>query len=193
MTKIQVFLLLFITPAVFPQDYDFDVSEFEKKPFEFSGTAEFRPSFIIPEKKSLSWKLKYYDNTGSHKMLDNYLLLALPVAKFEKKGVLLYASGDARIGYNHPENNWDFGITLLEGYGKYQFNPRWSILLGKKLFKWGKGYIYNPVSYAGRQKDINDVDASLEGFYTAGVEYVKSFSSKVIKNLSQGARFYSCV
>ena len=185
MIKIQVFLLLFITPAVFSQDYDFDVSEFEKKPFEFSGTAEFRPSFIIPEKKSLSWKLKYYDNTGSHKVLDNYLLLALPVAKFEKKGVLLYASTDARIGYNHPENGWDFNLSLLEGYGKYEFNPRWSILLGKKLYKWGKGYIYNPVSYAGRQKDVNDVDASLEGYYTACVEYVKSFSSKVFKNLSQ--------
>ncbi len=185
MPKFRVFLLLFITSTVYSQDYDFDVSEFEKKPFEFSGTAEFRPSLIIPEKKSLSWRLKYFDATNSQKILDNYLLLVLPVAKFEKKGILLHASGDARVGYNHPENKWDFGITLLEGYGKYQFNPRWSILLGKKLNKWGKGYIYNPVSYAGRQKDVNDIDASLEGFYTAGVEYVKSFSSQVIKNLSQ--------
>ncbi len=183
--KIIISISVILLSLLFPDEYDFDVSEFEKKPFEFSGTAEFRPSLIIPEKKSLSWRLKYFDTTNSRKVLDNYLLLALPVAKFEKKGVLLYASTDARIGYNHPEKKWDFGITLLEGYGKYQFNPRWSILLGKKLYKWGKGYIYNPVSYAGRQKNVNDVDASLEGFYTAGVEYVKSFSSKVFKNISQ--------
>ncbi len=183
--KVLFFLSLILPCILFPDEYDFDVSEFEKKPLEFSGTAEFRPSLIIPEKKSLSWQLKYFDATNSRKVLDNYLLLALPAVKFDKKGLLLYASGDVRTGYNHPENKWDFDITLLEGYGKYQFNPRWSILLGKKLYKWGKGYIYNPVSYVGRQKDVNDIDASLEGFYTAGVEYVKSFSSKVIKNLSQ--------
>ena len=185
MTIILVFLLFLITSPVFSQDYDFDVSEFEKKTFEFSGITEFRPSLIIPEKQSLSCKLKYYDKNSTPNLLDNYLVLVVPTIKLEKKGLSVYGSGDGHIVYNNPETDWDFAISLLEGYGKYEFNPRWSILLGKKLYKWGKGYIYNPVSYAGRQKDVNNVDASLQGYYSSSVEYVKSFSSKVLKNLSQ--------
>ncbi|RKX69960.1 hypothetical protein DRP43_03870 [candidate division TA06 bacterium] len=171
--------------TVFSQGYDFDVSEFEKKPLEFSGTIEFQPSFIIPEKKSLSWNLKYFDKNNTPNLLDNYLLLLAPIVKFEKKGLSLYGASDSRISYNNFENDWVFNICLLEGYGRYEFNPRWSILLGKKLYKWGKGYIYNPVSYAGRQKDVNNVDVSLEGYYSVSVEYVKSFSLDVLKNLSQ--------
>ena len=185
MTKVLIFLLLFIASPVFSQDYDFDVSEFEKKPFEFLGTTEFRPSLIIPEKKSLSWKLKYFDKNSTPNLMDTYLLLVVPSAKFIQNGLSVYSSGDGRIIYNNPEKLLDFDLSLLEGYCKYEFNPRWSVLLGKKLYKWGKGYIYNPVSFAGRQKDVNNVDASLEGYYSASVEYVKSFSSKVLKNLSQ--------
>jgi hypothetical protein len=174
-----------MTSTVFSQDYDFDVSEFEKKPIEFSCTVEFRPSLIIPEKKSLSWSLKYFDNSNTPNLLDNYLLLAVPIVKFRKKGLSVYGSGDIRVAYNNIENDWAFNICLLEGYGRYEFNPSWSVFLGKKLYKWGKGYIYNPVSYAGRQKDVNDIDVSLEGFYSVSVEYVKSFSLKMLKNLSQ--------
>ncbi len=182
---ILFFLFLFITSTVFSQDYNFDVSEFEKKSLEFSGTVEFRPSLIIPENKSLSWNLKYFNMNNTPNLLDNYLLLVSPIIKFENKGLSVYGSGDGRITYNNLDNDWAFNISLLEGYGKYEFNPRWSILLGKKLYKWGKGYIYNPVSYAGRQKDVNNVDVSLEGYYSFSIEYVKSFSLKVLKNLSQ--------
>jgi hypothetical protein len=182
---ILVFLLFLIASPVSSQDYDFDVSEFEKKTFEFSGTAEFRPSLIIPKKESLSWKLKYYDENSTPNLLDNYLVLVVPIMRLEKEGLSVHGAGDGRILYNNPENDWDFDFSLLEGYGKYELNPGWSVLLGKRLYKWGKGYIYNPVSYAGRQKDVNNVDASLEGYYAASVEYVKSFSSKLLKNLSQ--------
>ncbi|MCK4422262.1 hypothetical protein KAW48_10735, partial [candidate division WOR-3 bacterium] len=122
------------------------MSEFEKKPFEFLGTTEFRPSLIIPEKKSLSWKLKYFDKNSTPNLMDTYLLLVVPSAKFIQNGLSVYSSGDGRIIYNNPEKLLDFDLSLLEGYCKYEFNPRWSVLLGKKLYKWGKGYIYNPVS-----------------------------------------------
>ena len=49
--KIIVSISVILLSLLFSDEYDFDVSEFEKKPFEFSGTAEFRPSLIIPEKK----------------------------------------------------------------------------------------------------------------------------------------------
>ena len=55
--------------------------------------------------------------------------------------------------------------------------------IGKKSVKWGKGYIWNPVSFVGRQKDINDVDAGLEGFWMLKLNYVKSLSG-ILQNFS---------
>ncbi|MFC1546684.1 hypothetical protein ACFL4O_03085 [bacterium] len=183
--KIILFLFLFfMTCPIFSQDYNFDISKFKKKSFEFSSTAEFRPSCIFLEKENLSWKLKYYNKNNSPDFIDTYLLLIEPITKYEKNGLLFYCSGDIRIAYNNFENDCENDTSLLEGYGKYEFNSRWNINFGKKLYKWGKGYIYNPMSYAGRQKDVNDTDASLEGYYSASLEYIRSFSSKIIKNLS---------
>lgn len=180
-----VLAIVAITHLIFSSDYDFDVSEFEKKLYEFNGTMEFRPSLVIPEKESLSWRLKYFNENSTNDFLDSYLLLFLPRAKIERNGFSAIAAVDGRINYNHPTNEYDYNFSLLEGYSNYDINPRWSLQLGKKLYKWGKGYIYSPVSYAGRQKDVNDIDASLEGYYSVSVEYVKSFSSEFIKNLSQ--------
>lgn len=179
-------LLLSILAFVFSDDdYSFDVSEFEKKTIEFSGTAEFKPSVIVPKKESISYRLKYFSKNPGSNLLDNYLTMAILNTKFEKKGLLFYKSSDIRLSYNNPDNSWVFDFAMLEGYGKYDFNSNWSILLGKKSHKWGKGYLYNPISYAGRNKDINNIDASLKGFYSLSVSYIKSFSSEILKNISQ--------
>jgi len=170
--------------VIFADEYEFDISEFEKKPFEYSGTIEFRPSLTIPQKQSFAWKLKYYENEKPPEVLDNCLLITTPSAKFEKNKILLFGAVDLRIEYNHPENKWNFRAALLEGYGKYEFNLNWNILAGKKLYKWGKGYSYNPVSYASRPKDVNDIDASLEGYYSTAIQYNKSISSPILKNYS---------
>lgn len=170
-------------------DYNFDVSEFEKKTFEFSGTIEFRPSLAIPQKQSTAWELKYFENNNPPKLLDNYLLIATPSAKFEKNKILFYSTADLRVEYNNPECKWDYRVNLLEGYGKYEFNSNWNLLAGKKLYEWGKAYIFNPVSYAGRTKDVNDIDASLEGYYSTSLQYNKSFSSSILSNFSNETVF----
>ncbi|MBN1578187.1 MAG: hypothetical protein JW913_16625 [Chitinispirillaceae bacterium] len=177
-------IILLIPLVLFSDDYTFNASEFEKKPFEFSGTIEFRPSLTIPQNQSTAWKLKNHENNNPPQLLDNYLLIATPSAKFEKKKILFYSSADLRVEYNNPESRWNFRGSLLEGYGKYAFSSNWNFLAGKKLYKWGNGYIYNPVSYAGRTKDVNDIDASLEGYYSTAMQYNKSFSSPILSNFS---------
>jgi hypothetical protein len=52
-----------------------------------------------------------------------------------------------------------------------------TLWLGKKTVKWGRGYIWNPAAFVGKQKDVNDVDASLEGYALAMGEFVKSFDA----------------
>ena len=171
--------------VLFADDYNFDMSEFEKKTFEVSGTVEFRPSITIPNIESPAWKLKYKGVENPPGFLDNYLLIGNPKIVFNKEKVSLLSLFDVRALYVRFDENLVTPFTLLEGYGKYEFNSNWNIQTGKKLYKWGKGYIYNPVSYAGRPKDVNDIDAALEGYYSLSVQYNKSIDSKILKNFSQ--------
>ena len=55
--------------------------------------------------------------------------------------------------------------------------------MGKKVFKWGKGYAWNPVAFIDRPKDPNDPDLALEGFWAISGDYIKSFSGP-LKTLS---------
>jgi len=46
---------------------------------------------------------------------------------------------------------------------------------GKKTFKWGKGYAWNPVAFIDRPKDPDDPELAQEGFIAAMADYIKSF------------------
>ncbi|MEN8232962.1 MAG: hypothetical protein ABFR35_09840, partial [Thermodesulfobacteriota bacterium] len=48
--------------------------------------------------------------------------------------------------------------------------------IGKKSYKWGKGYAWNPVGFINRRKDPNNPEDALEGYFTAEMELIKSFS-----------------
>lgn len=184
-TMFVMLIFHFTTLSLAADEYEFDVSEFAKKPLTFANIVEFRSTFIFPEEKSYAAKLKYYNQIETPTVLDNYLLSLTPSLSFDNKGFQLKFTGDVWGRYNHPESDWEFDATLFEGYLKYEFNPQWHILLGKKSYKWGKGYVFNPSSFASRQKDVNNVDAALEGFYSASVQYVKSFTESVMQMIAQ--------
>lgn len=48
--------------------------------------------------------------------------------------------------------------------------------VGKKSYKWGKGYAWNPVGFINRTKDPNNPEEALEGFITSDFEMIRSFS-----------------
>ncbi|MBW1765037.1 MAG: hypothetical protein JRJ23_09935, partial [Deltaproteobacteria bacterium] len=51
--------------------------------------------------------------------------------------------------------------------------------LGKKVFKWGKGYAWNPVGFIDRPKDPYKPEESLEGYISAGVDLIKSLDGSL--------------
>jgi hypothetical protein len=165
-------------------EYDFDVSEYEKKAFEYSAILQFRPSLVLPNTKGTMWRLKYSQMPEAPNVVDTYQFIANPAAQFDKNSLHLFGSADFRIGYNRPDNNWQYSLAILEGYLKYQFNTNWSLLAGKKLYRWGRGYSYNPVAYGDRLKDLNDIEAAREGYYSAAVQFNKSIALPGLKNFS---------
>jgi len=86
------------------------------------------------------------------------------------------SAGKYKVLYS-SENDWDDDSSLFELHAQYTPNTNFTVWLGKKTLKWGKGYIWNPVAFVGKQKDVNDVDASLEGYSLIMGEFVKSFNS----------------
>ena len=176
MKRLAVLLnLLILLPALAfgADDYKFDVSETEKKPYHFGGYAEFRPVVFWPNNNSSLYKLNYYkrDPGGNTEEYN---------AKLQLEGS--YEKGAARLYFktNTDYKNSYFGetehSTFYEGYASLKPSGSLKIDVGKKTFKWGKGYAWNPVAFIDRPKDPNDPELALEGYVAAAADYVKSFS-----------------
>ena len=63
----------------------------------------------------------------------------------------------------HTTKTWDYtdqsGETILyEGLLNLQPTPSYSFDLGKKAYRWGTGYAWNPVAFVERAKDAGNPD-----------------------------------
>jgi len=83
-----------------------------------------------------------------------------------------------RANIGRTESLIDSGtdITIDEGYLSFKPSSTLNMSIGKKVLMWGKGYAWNPVGFAGRQKNPDDPDLALEGYIVATADYIKSFS-----------------
>lgn len=174
-----LFLFILFAGAASSADYSFDLSEIEKKPYEFSGDIRFAPFLSRTNQASDIFKLKYYNQTNDAYIYGGYLKPEL-FFKYTIRQFSYNISGNAALSY--ADKQWQFDKNLYENYVSYK-TDNLSLELGKRSLKWGKGYIWNPTSYGGRQKDVDDVDAALEGYYLLNAEWVKSFDS-TLSNLA---------
>ena len=76
---------------------------------------------------------------------------------------------------NNTYQGWSSDGTLYEGFLSLKPSNSWVIDVGKRTFKWGKGYAWNPVAFIDRPKDPNDPELALEGFWAVSVDYIRSF------------------
>jgi len=181
-TKVIFFIILiFATNLLIGQDYSFDFEEFEKKPYEYVGTFQLQSELSELNSSSGLYKLSFL-NKEEKDYLDSHsasiqLRGSYEISKFkfslDLKDKLSYTTND------ELENN----LSIYESFLNTNISTNFDFQVGKKSVKWGKGYIWNPVSFVGRQKDINDVDAGLEGFWMLKLNYVKSLSG-ILQNFS---------
>jgi hypothetical protein len=54
---------------------------------------------------------------------------------------------------------------LYEGFLSLNSSSSWTIDAGKKTFKWGKGYTWNPVAFIDRPKNPDDPEVGTEGIF----------------------------
>jgi hypothetical protein len=171
-----IFYLAFCTPApLLAEDFSFDVEEFEKKSLETGGYAEFKWEHInLNEQGALDWLNRYDDPANTLDRLSATVQLkGSYVKEIVSLNWLLNASG------YWSEDEWDDEVDVFETYGFLKPTDNFNISLGKKAYKWGKGYAWNPTGFLNRMKDPNNPDEALEGYITAEAEVIKSFTGNL--------------
>jgi hypothetical protein len=152
-------------------DSEFDVSVYEKKPFEIWGYAEFRPERQWLRTDSLGYGLQFPGETRS--TLNRYFG-ALEVSGVFRHDTLRFnftAHGDY---LDDPRGSESQG-KMFEAYGAWEASPNATLELGKRALRWGKGYAWSPVAFFERPKDPLDPELSRQGFVMATGSLVRSF------------------
>lgn len=154
------------------EEFSFEVEEFEKKSLEAGGYAEVKWEHInLNEQGVLAWLNRYDDPVDTVDRLAASLQLN---GSYVKDMVSAYWLLNA-TGY-WTEDEWDDKADVFEAYGSLRPTDTINASLGKKSYKWGKGYAWNPVGFINRMKDPNNPDEALEGYITTEGEAIKSFA-----------------
>ncbi len=154
------------------EEFTFDVEKLEPKPFMLRGYAEVEPSYAETNQQGALYQLEFFDEEPRDS------IVRLP-AVLELEG--RYRRDAATLSFRtHSEKTWDYtdtaGETLLyEGLLTLQEDPSFSVDIGKKAYRWGTGYAWNPVAFVERAKDAGNPDLAREGFWTAGFDAINSF------------------
>lgn len=153
-------------------EFSFDISEFEKSPVEFGGYLQIDASHIRFNKDSALYYLNFFDEDQDSTRSSEGVEIQPEVTWQEGafKAFLL-----ANLSGTYGDGEWEDNFTLMEGNISWQVDPRIYLSAGKTLVRWGKGYAWNPVNFAGRDKNPSDPDLALEGYWMGLVDLVFSF------------------
>lgn len=170
--RTAVLVLAWLAASANAEEFSFDLSEIEKKTFEFSGYAEAKQEALTLRPDSVLGRL----NFPGRAHLDR------SIGTLELAGVWYLPQAVINLRTHseiaHDQSNADDLHRIQEGglhwAPSHEFSHQFSLDLGKRVQRWGKGYAWNPVGFVERAKDPNDPQTSREGFVMAGAEWVKS-------------------
>jgi hypothetical protein len=164
-------LLLAAAPALAQQpEYPIAIPDLDPKPYSFGGFVEARPIAFWLDPEAALYGLRF---VGEEKTTRQYNARLQFDAGYRKGMASLFTRTvfDAR----QSRDGWDSGTTSYEAYVSLKPSPSFTLDVGKKTLKWGKGYIWNPAAFLDRPKDPDDPALALEGFIVVSADYIKSF------------------
>ena len=178
---LAVLVALLISSVSFAdEEYKFDISEIEKKPYHIGGYVEFRPAIFWLDKDAALYKLRFFNQDEGNTTEEYYGNIQLE-GSYEKGIARLFVLVNGDLTYSYQ--GWSDSLDLYEGTLSLKPSNSLAVDLGKETQKWGKGYAWNPVAFVDRPKDPEEPDLAREGFWMASADYIKSFSGP-LKTLS---------
>lgn len=169
-------MLLSVMPSVAgaEENYTFDLSEIEKKPYSSAGYVEARPVFYSLDTDAALYKLRFYDDAKRQALAEVNGRMRLE-GSYEKSIFRVFARLNTDLQYNDHTHGSE-RTTFYEAYASAKPLTSFKIDVGKKTLKWGKGYAWNPVAFADRPKDPDDPDQAMEGYIVAAADFIRSFN-----------------
>ena len=158
-------------------EFTFDASEFEKKPFEFSGYLEQKEEGLKLRRSSPAYSLAYPGKSSQNHLLRSTTTLEM-AGKLTLDPVVVDVRAQAFHADDQLVSSSDRG-TVMEGGVRWSPGPGLTVDVGKRVQRWGKGYAWSPVGFIERPKDASDPSASREGFVMASAEWTKSLGGPV--------------
>lgn len=152
-------------------EYSFDLSEFEKKPYEFGGLAEFETDYQSLNQDAALYGLNFPDSGTEN--------IQRHAGALELTGKYNWQSASFRFRARSQWIDDTFGeasdTRAQEVFVSLKPETGLTLELGKKVNRWGKGYAWNPVGFVERPKDPGDPDLSREGFSQLSADWIRSF------------------
>src|SRR4030042_530067 len=169
-------LVIFTSSVSFSEEYKFDISEIEKKPYHIGGYVEFRQVLCVLDRDTDLYKLRFF-NRDERRTIEEYNGKLQIEGSYEKGIARLFVRTNFDLQYSYL--GWDHNETkrmIYEGYLSLKPSDSLGFKFGKQTLLWGKGYAFNPVAFVSRPKDPDDPELALEGVITASADYIKSFN-----------------
>ncbi len=154
------------------EEYKFEISEVEKKPYHLGGYAEVNPILFGLDRDAALYRLKFY-NRDEGSTLEQYDATLQLHGSYDKGISRLFVRTNSNL--QHTYEGWSGKTDLYEGFLSLKPSSSLTMDAGKKTMKWGKGYAWNPVAFLDRPKDPDDPALNLEGFFVASMDYTRSF------------------
>ncbi len=153
-------------------DLDFEIEDTEKKPYSINADIEAKETIVFFDHDALLFRQKYLDGKKEDTLWQTGVDLTAE-GRYQYEIIKFYGRLNSLYYYNRNED-FESEVKAEEAYLTLQ--PSFSLALdvGKKVYKWGKGYAFSPAAFFSRPKDIDDPDATLEGYFNLGADYIKS-------------------
>ncbi len=158
--------------SVASEEFSFDATRFERKPYELRGYFEIEPTYSHSALSGALFQLEFFNESPRKE------IARLPAA-LEIEG--RYRRDLTTLSFRaHSTKVWDYRHEkarhqLYEGLVSLQPDPGFTLDVGKKAYRWGKGYAWNPVAFVERAKDAGNPDLAREGFWTLGFDWIRTF------------------
>jgi len=170
-SEIFLFVLLLPFQVLAADEYSFDLKEFEDHNLKWGGYLEGK------------WEHSALNRDGALTVLNDFRDLRstrdIVGATVQLDGSYKWGKTSlnwvAQVTGSQDEDTWQDQVDIFEAYASIKINPGLSLDAGKKTFKWGKGYAWNPVGFIDRPKDPNNPEDAMEGYIGTGLDLVKSY------------------
>jgi hypothetical protein len=153
--------------------YTFDPEEIAKPAFTYGGYVQALGASQRLNTDAAQYRLQFY-NAPRDQIDTGELRLHLDLGyRIGWLGLVFRGEGWRTDDYTGTTVD----TTVQEAYFTAQPAPVFTLDVGKRVARWGKGYAWNPIAFVDRPKNPDDPELAQEGFVMARAVLIKSFAA----------------